>query len=456
METLNAHDLEPPLVSAPSSPNAGTNGRQDHSPSLSIHSSEEQNSNNPDVQGSTNSDASERSTNSDVHETALGIKNAENGSETIGTLHSPRSLCQELGEWKYEMLAALLFVSMAFAILGTAYPFQGKPRPQWPIHISINALLSVYAVIFKAALIFVVSSAASQTQWTWFSSTRPLSHVARYDDASRGLWGSLKWLWSPGFRQPLVALGAIVVVVGVAIEPFIQQFIHYTDCSSDITGDSSFAIIPRTNFYDIPMFGTSSLDVLFYYTSRPSTDVQTAVISGFLSPPLDVGFDCQTGNCTYGTAYSTVGFCSICQDLSSQLDISGGCSSVLTLLDSLAYYCNLTSTLPSGLSINAVTNFANYSSRDLVVANSIAADGLDKSNSGTWEIIVAKTSDLPATDPDTLVAYPDCADAATNNTWHCKGYGAASCSFRPCVRTSDGNNQLCMGHLKISITKQLQ
>jgi hypothetical protein len=446
MEMSNAHDSEASPVSATLSLDAYAVAQNDAS--LPSHAAEEEHSDDGDVQESGSPDADESQTSSSAGNVVL-VTNAGSGPETTANFDRPRSVGQELGEWKYEMMAAFFSVSMAFAMLGTAFPFQEKPRPQWPIHISINALLSVYTVVFRGALMFLVSSAVGQAKWVWFSKTRRLSDLGRYDDASRGLWGSLKWLWSPGFREPRVALGALIVVVGIAIDPFIQQLVHYTDCFGDVAGNSSIATMPRTNFYDIPMYGISSLDVLFHLSSRPAIDVQTAVVSGFLSPPANVGVQCLTGNCTYGNEYGTIGFCSVCEDLSSQLDFSGACSGLYSVLDSQAYYCNITSALRSGLSINAVTNFANYTTRNLVVAGAVAANGFDESNSGTWEIIVAKADDMPATDPDTLVPYPDCANAATNDTWHCKGFGAATCSFRPCVRTY--NASVSIGVLEESL-----
>lgn len=56
-----------------------------------------------------------------------------------------------------EIGACLLFIIAFVAIIATLYPHQGKPLPDWPFQISINALVSVYVVVLKTTIIFVTA-----------------------------------------------------------------------------------------------------------------------------------------------------------------------------------------------------------------------------------------------------------------------------------------------------------
>ena len=56
-----------------------------------------------------------------------------------------------------EIGACLLFMIAFVAIIATLYPHQGKPLPEWPFQISINALVSIYVVVLKTTIIFVTA-----------------------------------------------------------------------------------------------------------------------------------------------------------------------------------------------------------------------------------------------------------------------------------------------------------
>lgn len=328
--------------------------------------------------------------------------------EIIPTQRSKR---HEFWEWKTELLFSLFFIVILGAMVGTIYPFHGKPRPQWPFKLSINALVSVYAVIFKAALISVVTSSISQSQWNWFTVERPLYDFVRFDNAGREPLGALKWLWWNKLHQPAISLGAVIFGLAVAIDPFVQQLVQYVDCSINSAQNAELAAMPRTNFFNPIMFHQGALG-----DAAPSSAEEAAVLSGIFSPQNNINFNCLTGNCTFALEYGTVGYCSSCDDVSSHLTFVEICNPI----------CNTTSTLPSGLSLSSAVN----------INGEVAFLTMSPTNAGLFEIIVGKTpyTDLMV-DPTTFAPIPGCDDPATNNTWRCRGYGAASCSFNPCVRT---------------------
>lgn len=107
-------------------------------------------------------------------------------------------------------------------MVATVFPHRDQPIPQWPFKISINAMLAIYTLVFKSAIAYVVTSCVGQLQWSWFSSgSRPLSDAILFDDAGRSPWGLLAILWAHRLRQPLTILAAIIMISGLAIDPFI-------------------------------------------------------------------------------------------------------------------------------------------------------------------------------------------------------------------------------------------
>jgi hypothetical protein len=107
--------------------------------------------------------------------------------------------------------SGLLVRSIAVdAIILTIILHANQPLPQWPYHITINGLLSIYSIVLRGCIAYILSACIAQLQWTWFSSeARPLYDVVRFDEATRGPWGSVKWLCRHHIRQPLTAIGSV-------------------------------------------------------------------------------------------------------------------------------------------------------------------------------------------------------------------------------------------------------
>jgi len=359
------------------------------------------------------------SSNNKLEKESISIVETDtNFSNTEDVPEPRRTLRQELHGWQNELWACLFFIAILFAMVGSLYPYDFQILPQWKFHISFNALLSFYAVLFKGALIFVVTSAMSQTQWSWFSQKRPLYDVERYNRASGNIWGSITWLWANKLRQPLTAFGAVIVICSLFVGPFIQQLVRYSDCMSMNFNEFETATLPRTNYFNPPTLHIGA------GISIPTQVEQDVVISGLLSPPTDVNFGCSTGNCTFQGQYSTVGYCSSCTDISDQLRFTiNGTSELINIK------CNITSSLPSNLSVSALGDF-------IYRPNFLTMGPAGKN----YEVIMAKACTSKPGSSGSLfgagsVAVPECENAETRNTWYCQGYGAASCKLEPCVRT---------------------
>ncbi|KAK8061169.1 hypothetical protein PG997_015390 [Apiospora hydei] len=220
--------------------------------------------------------------------------------------------------WKWELLPCVLVLATPLIMLATLYPHAEQPLPNWPFKITINTLLSIYNVVFKTSIGFLAASAIGQLQWTWFASRRPLYDVVRLDAAGRGAWGSCVWICTNHFKQPLITLGASILILSMALDPFIQQIIHPVDCMSS-SGRLEQATLPRTNFFvpEGPDDGVLDLGI----TAGLGDSLRNAV--AYHSSGVEA--NCPTGNCTFPRVFGTMGFCSSCKDSSSEISFETVC-----------------------------------------------------------------------------------------------------------------------------------
>lgn len=134
----------------------------------------------------------------------------------------------------------------------------------------------------------------------------------------------------------MAQFAAFITVLGLAIDPFSQQVLHYVDCSQN---DSSItALLSRTNVY-------SSATTRIAEPQDIMNEPMTVVINTALANPLQnmtyvAPFQCGSGNCTF-TQFSTLGICHSCEDISDQVVID----------DEHALVSNVT--LPASLRDNA-------------------------------------------------------------------------------------------------------
>lgn len=346
--------------------------------------------------------------------------------------------------WKWELGSAMLLLISLAAIPATLYPHDGQPLPQWPFSISINTLLSIYSMALKACLGFLVTSCIGQLQWTWYLKARPLKDIVLFHEAANGILGSMQWLWVNRLRQPLTALGALITVVAISIDPFIQQLIQPGDCSMTLPKDTPVSV-PRTNYLQQAITGS----------------LEPAILAGLYTFQDLTDFNCSTGNCTFQNTYSSLGFCSQCSDRSSEVVIDEDCS-VVSFEDGnpigtfnqepcnvlhpesdqseeLDSY-NLTTTWPP-FSVNFYHYAWNNSPEVFSVQTEEQYTRIDDWNQVTQgfrfgAILGYTDSAISRRDPAVgSVSLSDCDDPTTNDTWRCRGYGAAECILQPCVRT---------------------
>ncbi|KAF7916873.1 hypothetical protein EAE99_009498 [Botrytis elliptica] len=257
----------------------------------------------------------------------IAIKSISSRSQA--KIHDIRQCLMEYYvDWKWEFLASFIVIACPFVIVATLYPNAGKPLPEWPFQISINTLLSIYGLVFKTCLIFIVTSCIGQLQWFWFSSRRPLYDIVCYDRATRGPWGSIQLLFSEHIRNPLTGLGAMILIAAVAIDPLIQQLVLPYDC--EVATPNIEATLPRT----------FQFDKIHSKMTDPTSGLP--IKSAIYAPEDWMTWQCTTGNCTFSDTYGTLAYCSSCEEISDKLIFETTCydGNAKTNVTSGTEYCD--------------------------------------------------------------------------------------------------------------------
>lgn len=97
--------------------------------------------------------------------------------------------------WAPEAVWSLLSVGLLAALVILLNQYNGKPLPDWPAGLTLNAAVALIATILRAVTVMIVSEGLSQLKWNRFAfKDRRLTDLHIFDQASRGPWGSLLML----------------------------------------------------------------------------------------------------------------------------------------------------------------------------------------------------------------------------------------------------------------------
>ncbi|KAL1847413.1 hypothetical protein Daus18300_013945 [Diaporthe australafricana] len=342
-------------------------------------------------------------------------------------------------QWWVEILNCILMIGCLCAIIGILYPNQTKILPDWPFDVSINTAVSILSTGLKTCAVLILTEGISHLKWKWFLKTRPLHDLVVFDNATRGPWGCLRLLFLPRGTHLAASLGAGLILLTLAVDPFTQQLVRYYDCKQ--TSARARATLPRATMYSEAGAHTSA------GMWPPATAVLGYIDQGLYNPAdIRTPFTCDSGNCTFDSLFSTLGFCATCEDMSSQLRfenvsvpsrIFNGTSNknetvttpwVNTTLPSGSYAATGSSTTTeSWLSLNQTAD----GWTDIIQASQ-AFPGAPED--WYWDHYYASVM-RPVTDAANDTG---CTTAYENATWACGGFGgagAARCKLSPCVKT---------------------
>ncbi|KAG2414498.1 hypothetical protein HFD88_003689 [Aspergillus terreus] len=219
--------------------------------------------------------------------------------------------------WTLEILGCLTSIVFLVGIIMVLFYYNGRPMPQWPYGITLNALVSVLSTVMKAAMVFILTESLSQLKWSWFRDGRKLSDLPLLDAASRGVVGAIVVLFR-FLPRHLVTLGCLVLVIAAATDPFVQQVIGISMRSVHAPGHSSVQVCNASLYTDysegagpgmntVPLGTAGAIYSGIYQNQSPNSNTVLA--------------NCPTGNCTFAP-YQSLGFCSRCSNITDSLQLS--------------------------------------------------------------------------------------------------------------------------------------
>ncbi|KAF2119045.1 hypothetical protein BDV96DRAFT_643202 [Lophiotrema nucula] len=214
------------------------------------------------------------------------------------------------------IFTAWLALAVIFFLLG--YYFNKTPFV-WH-GVSLNTWVSIFSTIMKSLLLFTVSACLSQWKYISFSQKRrKLIDFDLYDGASRGPNGSVSLLWSMQLRS-FASIGAIITIISLAIDPFVQQVIGQGQIQKlDIA-----TTIPRATRYakgaQHRLMGRGTVAAAVVPTIDFS--LQSAITAGLTQTKDDISqqtkFKCPGSRC-FWDPYLSFGVSSECRDISNSL-----------------------------------------------------------------------------------------------------------------------------------------
>ena len=329
--------------------------------------------------------------------------------------------------WWLEVLACALASFAFLSIIITLAVHQGRPLPQWPHHISVNALISVFVVIMKASMLYIIAEGMSQLKWMWYREPRLLANLARFENASQGPGAAISFLWSLPNRPAIGSIGAVIVAMAILIDPFVQQLVNYADCDKQ-------SIHSRANVVRANVFGSTDAENAFDGTLI-DTAMRGSMLSGLFEPNVSsiglVPFDCPTGNCTFSDEYFSLGMCSECFQIDEYLNKTCSDESPHAYDGGLAL-CNYTLPTPVNLTANIASDNPSANA-DVFTAVVLFPDADSQMN----------VSYAGAPVPQIQMIGIKCVQTIEGNVGVCLNGGwkvtAASCTLNPCIRGYTSN-----------------
>jgi hypothetical protein len=145
--------------------------------------------------------------------------------------------------WIFEMLSWLISACSMIAIVLIYVRIKDQPMSSSAAFLTWTNVLGKVA---SAALIVPTTEALGQLKWNWFHNSKAMWDFEIFDKASRGPLGALMLLYRTKGRS-LAALGALLILLLLAIDTFFQQVAEISD---RWTPQTTLAAAPKAYTYE--------------------------------------------------------------------------------------------------------------------------------------------------------------------------------------------------------------
>ncbi|KAI0154515.1 hypothetical protein GGR57DRAFT_465938 [Xylariaceae sp. FL1272] len=127
--------------------------------------------------------------------------------------------------WLWEFLSLIVSMSAFIVLIALLSNYDHTPLSPWVLGITLNGVIATLTFFSRSCMIMVVESCIGQLKWHWLQRPRPLLDLSRFDEASRGGMGA--WGMLVRTRWTIAQLGALILILAAAIDPFAQQLTSY-------------------------------------------------------------------------------------------------------------------------------------------------------------------------------------------------------------------------------------
>lgn len=242
--------------------------------------------------------------------------------------------------WAWEMATSVTAVSLLVAIIIIVRKQDNQPTGNWTFPVTLNSLIALLSTILRGSMVVIAAEILSQMKWMLLSPSTPLaplSHFQKFDDASRGIWGTLGLIPIVFLRSPISTLCALTILLSFAVGPFTQQSL--TTINRIVPFQSGIAALPVAQSIiggAVTYVGGGLLDTA---VPEVTVEAQNQILAAVLSPQngeWSIKPDCSSGNCQFRswesgvlldgtpeTTHASAGICSTCSDVTSLIQKQG-------------------------------------------------------------------------------------------------------------------------------------
>ncbi|KAH9903731.1 hypothetical protein F4778DRAFT_781115 [Xylariomycetidae sp. FL2044] len=220
--------------------------------------------------------------------------------------------------WQEEYIYCGVCIAALIALISLLYLYDGKLEPQWNSDLQYSTLVVAVMSVYRIALAGIVETCISQAAWIWVSGFRKGRTEARledfkmFDEASKGLVGSLQLLWHMRFRH-FACIGAAITILITGFETFSSQMVQYDEGPTVYFDRDNMNALPAppppraerwhnvvpTAFGDDPDLGLST---------------KAAIYDGIIASTIGtMPIFCSTANCSW-PIFPTLAVCGNCSE----------------------------------------------------------------------------------------------------------------------------------------------
>lgn len=150
--------------------------------------------------------------------------------------------------WSWELSGLTLSMGCMLAIIIILFHMNNRPLSAWDLPISLNTAISVFSALSQTSMMLSVAEGISQLKWIYFQQREhPLIHLQTFDEASRGPWGAMMFIWKIRWHALVASVGAVITILALAMQSFTQQTIKLpsrqvltTDVRASVHASRSF------------------------------------------------------------------------------------------------------------------------------------------------------------------------------------------------------------------------